>query len=630
MDRRPLPRSLEPIQGESLSGYLLRLAHRLELAPRDVCEATGLVSRYTHTVPNRILLSMDPVTTRSLCDATRLTPAEASALTYRGLHDAYPPANPTAFPSHGRKCERRVQVNESWLFLGATRYCPQCLAGDASVIQNAHGGGWDKRWRLPLYFACPTHRRFLSHLCPACANPAMANNPLYRAQLIPAPQVAGLHPAACRALVDGGTICPGRFDAEQGPPATVNLIADDVEWLMGLQQHFANLLSCPAPVTAAHSAGLPATAEEHFTDLRIAATLITVALYDSFPDRVEILDATLRGQRLHTEMRRHIAQDLHDGGPGARAWAGGTLAGPRSPVPMDAAACASLLGLASELLACGDAEDAGDMVKLLFGGSVPDKRIMSLYNWTTAGVPLSGGMRHVLEAARRRPSRIIDNVNGPNSRLRRFVPDLPDAPGLDADNIPQYLPRDWWSAHFTPCPWLSERWQRRVASAILAAALQRTDVEDAARSLGLQLPPPNAMDGIDARGYRRSVASLARELHSRSPHPDYARRRKFMRTWALNDGDWRKLTSELLVKFGQHADTGDRKRSVSCLYIWTRVTVGDHLLAPGLGSLKGQGLAYMWQLMKVPPPTSHYPELVRRLAAHADALAARIDRTTDQ
>ena len=64
-----------------------------------------------------------------------------------------------------------------WVFTSATRYCPQCLAGDGSPIQQQHGGAWQKQWRLPVVFACPAHRRLLEHLCPSCRQPAMSAAP---------------------------------------------------------------------------------------------------------------------------------------------------------------------------------------------------------------------------------------------------------------------------------------------------------------------------------------------------------------------------------------------------------------------------------------------------------------------
>ena len=40
----PLPRSLDPLPDESLPGYLLRLAHRLGLAPARIMQLTGLTA----------------------------------------------------------------------------------------------------------------------------------------------------------------------------------------------------------------------------------------------------------------------------------------------------------------------------------------------------------------------------------------------------------------------------------------------------------------------------------------------------------------------------------------------------------------------------------------------------------
>ncbi|MFI9587096.1 hypothetical protein ACIHCQ_35980 [Streptomyces sp. NPDC052236] len=39
---RPLPRSLDPLEGEALSGYLLRLAHRPHIDPHELLFPTGL------------------------------------------------------------------------------------------------------------------------------------------------------------------------------------------------------------------------------------------------------------------------------------------------------------------------------------------------------------------------------------------------------------------------------------------------------------------------------------------------------------------------------------------------------------------------------------------------------------
>ncbi|MEV0537702.1 TniQ family protein [Kitasatospora sp. NPDC050463] len=50
-------------------------------------------------------------------------------------------------------------MRDDWLFNKVPRYCPRCLAGDGTAIQQ-HGAPWKKAWPLPVAFVCPVH-------CPA-------------------------------------------------------------------------------------------------------------------------------------------------------------------------------------------------------------------------------------------------------------------------------------------------------------------------------------------------------------------------------------------------------------------------------------------------------------------------------
>src|ERR1019366_843507 len=59
---RALPRSLDPLPGESLAGYLLRLSFRLGVPPGQVAAITGLTTG-TGTIPaSRMLILDDAVT----------------------------------------------------------------------------------------------------------------------------------------------------------------------------------------------------------------------------------------------------------------------------------------------------------------------------------------------------------------------------------------------------------------------------------------------------------------------------------------------------------------------------------------------------------------------------------------
>ena len=195
----PLPRSLDPLPDESLPGYLLRLAHRLGLAPARVMQLTGLTAGRDSRQPARrsLMLHLDEAPAGAFARVTRLTAAETAELCMSSMSGRYPWTAPRATADQwGPR-----SLASPWVFTSATRYCPQCLAGDGSRIQQQHGGAWQKAWRLPVVFACPAHRRLLEHLCPSCRQPAMSAAPGAPAWLIPRARDRGLHPAQCRAAL---------------------------------------------------------------------------------------------------------------------------------------------------------------------------------------------------------------------------------------------------------------------------------------------------------------------------------------------------------------------------------------------------------------------------------------------
>lgn len=210
-----LPRSLAPLPEESLIGFLLRLSHRLDIAPGELAQITGLepLPRLTSSR----LLRLDPA--GAFAAAAGLSGAEAAALTLAPLARRYPPVD---LRSRGRvRTVAGVFVKEHWVFSGFTRYCPACLAGDGSPVQDAHGGAWDRTWRLPVVFGCSRHHSLLISTCPACEQPVHAKTAAWG--LLPAPAAIGLRPAACRAPAAGPrAICGHRLD-------TVDAVAMDAE-----------------------------------------------------------------------------------------------------------------------------------------------------------------------------------------------------------------------------------------------------------------------------------------------------------------------------------------------------------------------------------------------------------------
>ena len=169
VDVRPLPRSLDPLPDESLPGYLLRLAHRLSLTPARLAVLTGLQTPKAPpaVVSSRSLFRLAGPVRDTFALATRLTPAEVDGLCLDSLRDRYPLPR-SVWDSRWSVSSIR---SDRWVFAPATRYCPQCLAGDDTPVQREHGGPWRKTWHLPVVFACIDHRRLLEHRHQPTASP---------------------------------------------------------------------------------------------------------------------------------------------------------------------------------------------------------------------------------------------------------------------------------------------------------------------------------------------------------------------------------------------------------------------------------------------------------------------------
>jgi hypothetical protein len=89
---RPLPRSLVPLPGESLPGFLLRLSCRLNQPPARIAELTGLKSGGVRaSQAPAILVSGIPATALPVFTRmTRLTGSQAAQLGLAAWHERYP------------------------------------------------------------------------------------------------------------------------------------------------------------------------------------------------------------------------------------------------------------------------------------------------------------------------------------------------------------------------------------------------------------------------------------------------------------------------------------------------------------------------------------------------------------
>ena len=253
---QPLGRSLVPIPGESLPGFLLRLSFRLNLPPARLAELTGLATARDSMcrLPAVLLTGIPEPGRRIFARMTRLTDGQVTGLGLAAWQERYP--LPAWMPGKGR----RLPMDRWSLFAPATRYCPECLAGDGSAVQESFGGPWLKDWHLPVVFACPAHQRLLEHRCPECGQ-AVHVRPGVRPAfaLLPAMRVTGLHPAQCRAVAVPGrgsrvlpACCGARLD-HAGPRQQAS------PGMLALQGKILRLLDPDGPASTV-SAGLPGTA----------------------------------------------------------------------------------------------------------------------------------------------------------------------------------------------------------------------------------------------------------------------------------------------------------------------------------------------------------------------------------
>ncbi|MFC9627613.1 TniQ family protein [Streptomyces sp. NPDC056930] len=231
--RRPLeqlPRSLSPLRGEHLHGFILRLAHRLDLKPMVLLQQTGLVGPRSHSAAARQMFMLERDELAAFCATTGMSTQDADALTFRPHVNTYTPVAEALLGMRSLS-PAPCGVFPVWLLTTSTRYCPSCLAGDGSAIQQRHGGPWKLAWRMAANFACLEHRTFLRTTCPACELPAQSIRGNSR-RLIVEPHAEPLHPAQCRNVVDPGQgPCGAQLD-------TADLTDSDIpsDDLLDLQQ----------------------------------------------------------------------------------------------------------------------------------------------------------------------------------------------------------------------------------------------------------------------------------------------------------------------------------------------------------------------------------------------------------
>jgi TniQ len=626
---QPLGRSLVPIPGESLPGFLLRLSFRMSLPPARLAELTGLaMGRHGTSRLPAVLLTLIPEPNRRVfARMTRLTDGQVTGLGLAAWQERYPlPAWMTGEP-------RRLVVDRWSLFAPATRYCPECLAGDGSPIQESFGGPWLSAWHLPVVFACPVHQRLLEHRCPGCGQAVRVRPAGAPFTLLPAMRLAGLHPAQCRA----GTM-PSRSHGRVPPPCCGARLdhagprQQASPGMLALQGKILRLLETDGPASTV-SAGMPARPGSYFADLR-ALGLLACSTWPA-ARHLSPSEETAAAIDQHVASLRQQEAERRAGSPASLAQA--------APPPLDATASAGLAHIADRILA-GTPEEARWQLRPLLPPSTREAGRTSWARWVThSATPCSEGLRTAYEPLLRRSTR-------PQLRDRRSA--LLRTHRWGPENVPALIPEDWYARHFTPLAGVTPILARRTAALRLVQIIAGSSLSEAAELLGIssgygpwrrsagrvyspaRLAYSGARQQPDPSGFETGLRSLTRELSTPgTPLIDYQRRRQALETWSISQDTWPSLAAKRSLK--SHPETGDRKRQVASVYVWVRVTCGEPRFAPRpIEATQPPEVREDWQrswdwtwrnLLHSSQPRSYYTRLRAELDALTDSLARAID-----
>ncbi|MFJ3344779.1 TniQ family protein [Streptomyces diastaticus] len=625
----PLPCSLDPLEDEALTGFLLRLSHRLERSPARMMQLTGLAAdrRFASRVSHEKMLHLTPAELRVFSSVTRLSTEEADELCFTSMNERYP----TGF--HPEDSPKGLLTRaDFWVLSTASRYCPECLTGDGSFVQAEHGGAWRRAWRLPVTFACPLHQRFLEHLCPKCRGPAFGGGPTTgRLRMIAAASAVGLHPAQCRLpLSENSELCGQRLDVIRPPGLTL----PGPVW--ALQERLAGFLNPRGPRRTV-SAGSECTTLQYFNDLRLVAHLIAVTWPQAralapTEELAAILDDRSPAMRPNTTTRPTTNRKQPDYFTTFRA---------DIVRPSDPALSACLLTIADTVLTQHNTDERRSLLRELLPGDKAS--VNGRWGWgrtfsSRYAQSSSPGLRELVTpltmpytfiGARTLPRPITRSECGPQ-------------------HVPQVLPSDWADELLGELS-LSPVNRNNLAVCRLVQTMRGGSLGGAAHFLGL----PTYL----ARGYRISkrgglvlraaeekgldwLDKTLLEIPDRLQEAgliDYRHRREKLEDWLIPTPIWTAMTGEILGQKRRLSPakrelfTSEAERILDSVVVWTFVTHGRKTLAPQMNTyasaIKQRRLHPTWKAF-IHDGRGHHAgqQLLDLLQAYSEDLAHQIDQ----
>ena len=579
-----LPRSLVPLPRESLPGFILRLAHRLDLAPGFVVWRCGLAGTnpIATLAPVSHLFMLEPAKLERFAQVTGVSAADAAQLTLHPLVNRYPPvAHALIPPKDPAGTPRPRYVFPPWLLAAYSLYCPRCLAGDRSPIQERHGGAWQWRWRLATSFACLEHGAFLQHLCPRCQLPTGIGGHAGGRRLMAAPTVPGVHPLCCRNYgASSRALCDQRLDQPAAHLPDNSLPTE----LANLQARLDFHLTAAAE---------PVQAFQFFANLQVLTSII-LATWPStaaqmLPQRAvgveEHLSEQITSMARAGRDRSRNPQVSWNNLPSSPFVAAGVLAVADRLLRLPPAEFQRELGQLTSEIPARDSARWGATWKILRRDSSPDFRAQTEDVLPWFFYPRTRNLPAPSSTWTR--SRLISSV------LPAFVE---THHGYTPQSIPQELPEQWFRIFrndlSSPVTMKSRRLRRTVAVQLVRAATGMA-APDAIDYLGITR---NCLDSWDSAAVpadiqhsgtemREGVRRLAEHLASLSPSDrvDYWQRRRHFATWHLSSDDFREFFDRLMTGLSPFPPPLSSPRSIHealSAIIWSRVTGSEYCLAP--------------------------------------------------
>lgn len=594
MPDRPIGRGLDPLPGEELGGFLLRLAAHLNMAPLALAKYVRLLPQRQGRIDRKLLLVDIPDESASMM---RLTAQEARSLTFLDWQDRYPPI--AQYAAREPASLHKPGAFDPWLFNTSLRHCPFCLSGDKSLIDERYGGGWSKYWRLPVFFGCLEHGVLLRDDCGA------DHATRFRPPLIDRSTRGGFHPNQCRRAGAGqygrgSAICGSRLDANP----------DAEQLTSGHRDAQRRILTCFDPATPA------ADATRLLTELRIVTSLLAAA----WPATDHLSAATDRAVIGHSRLAPSTNNKI-------------------DKPPTTAAAAAALYATAIAVL--DDPERLVDLASCLQSIRV---KTPSASPWTktiTRNLPMcSTVVREILEPITFEFRRVKGNGRSGGPKLPSRPP---SSSGYRPEHIPAFLEESWYREHLAAIgggrlvPSI-----RRLAAAVLVQWSAGGSRTDAAQYLGFKsagriyVPPERVYRCLSEAGpdrFDEAVHALADHLDSRPTLIDYKRRREALKGWVLTAEQWQSIV-ERMPEGRVPMILDDTTWQIASATVWATVTCGERRFAPrpyaaGWPAQKARwppGRSSALVQFARPDPTRRYRLLLTMLDEHAAFLADRIDR----